>query len=170
MTAVRRKQIKKTFVPLTVVFVLCTVCTVEKNFHTEPERFVKIFDIFGYKLSVWKDLKWWLFLLQDYKTRTAHAEDSSALFGMLISMWKGWMDFITHLHQSLCFCSSFSDHSFLRGYHAVREAEVAKDRRIIWIQFIVATSFYFTENIFKYLLYSCYVNVWKIQVNAIDLG
>lgn len=31
----------------------------------------------------------------------------------------------------ICFCYSFSDHSFLIGYHVVREGKVARDRMII---------------------------------------
>lgn len=55
-TALRRKETKKAFAPLPVVFDVLTVCTVEKNFYTELENLL-IHLTYLIINSFWKGLK-----------------------------------------------------------------------------------------------------------------
>lgn len=50
------KKNRKTFAPLTVVFDVLTVCTVEKNFYTELENLLRYLTCFIIN-SFWKGLK-----------------------------------------------------------------------------------------------------------------
>lgn len=98
--SLEKKSNKKTFAPLTVVFDVLTVCTVEKNFYTEMENLLRYLTYFIIN-SFGKAWNADCFLLEDYKNTTGHAEDSYVLSGMLICLCKKSMDFTTHVHQCL---------------------------------------------------------------------
>lgn len=52
----KKNKTKKTFAPLTVVFDVLSVCTVEKNFYTELENLLTYLTYFIIN-SFWKGLK-----------------------------------------------------------------------------------------------------------------
>lgn len=124
-----------------------------EEFSYRAESFVKIFDAFGYK--------------------TEHLEMLTAFFCKILKtdqlmlripiLWNA-NKHVEGISEPVCISSMFllffSDHSFLIGHYVMREGEVERDWRIIWIPFILARSFSFTEK---------YSSTYFIAVTCINM-